>query len=144
MDTTQRQLKELSYGESLELLGTVPVGRIVFSLRALPAVRVVNHVVDEGAVIIRSHEGAAIVPAVGAGPGAVVAYEADALDEHRRLGWSVVVTGVASLVDDPVAIERYGAILHPWVLGRMDQVIRIDPHLVTGFRLVPVGDGACL
>ncbi|MQA82206.1 MAG: pyridoxamine 5'-phosphate oxidase family protein [Streptosporangiales bacterium] len=132
----QRHLSELSREESLELLGSVSLGRIVFTLRALPAIRPVNHLLDDDAIIIRSHEGAAIVPAVAGARGAVVAYEADAIDPREHLGWSVIVTGMARLLHDTEEVARYQARLRPWVSTRMDHVIRIHPEIVTGFRLV--------
>ncbi|GHI86004.1 pyridoxamine 5'-phosphate oxidase family protein [Streptomyces xanthophaeus] len=45
--------------EALRLLGTVPLGRIVFTHRALPATRPVNHVVEGEDVVVRLDEGAA-------------------------------------------------------------------------------------
>jgi nitroimidazol reductase NimA-like FMN-containing flavoprotein (pyridoxamine 5'-phosphate oxidase superfamily) len=131
----QRWLTELSRDESLRLLATVSLGRVFFTEHALPAVRPVNHLVEAGSVIIRSHVGAAVVSLAGRADGAVVAYEADEIDPASHLGWSVVVTGVARLVSDPAEVARYERLLRPWVAGRLDYVIRISPELVTGFRL---------
>jgi nitroimidazol reductase NimA-like FMN-containing flavoprotein (pyridoxamine 5'-phosphate oxidase superfamily) len=125
----------MTLAEAMRRLGSVEVGRIVFTRRALPAVRPVNHLVDDGAVIICSHEGSAIVTAAEAGRGVVVAYEADQLDPATRAGWSVVVTGRAHLVEDPQQARRYRDRLRPWVTGPLDQVIRISPQIVTGFTL---------
>ena len=119
----------------MALLGSVPYGRVVFTHRALPAIRPVNHIVDNGEVIIRSSLGSGISGA--AGTGMVVAYEADVLDPATRTGWSVVVTGLARVVDDADDIARYERLLDPWVDGRMDCVIRIPPDLVTGYQLIP-------
>jgi hypothetical protein len=66
----------------------------------------------------------------------VVAYEADDIDQQRRLGWSVVVTGLAQLVREPDLITRYQAALLPWIDLPMDQVLRVRTDLVTGFRFV--------
>lgn len=129
----RRVLRELPRAEALRRLGSVALGRVVFTDRALPAIRPVNHLLDDGRVIIRSHSGAAILFA--AERGVVVAYEADAIDPVERVGWSVVVTGVATLVDDPVAIEDYRRRLRPWVDVPMDQVIAISADIVTGFEL---------
>lgn len=119
--------------EALRLLASAPLGRVVFTERAMPAIRPVNHFVDEdGCVIIRTHLGAAALTALGE----VVAYEADAIDPHTRLGWSVIVTGVARRVSDPEQITRYEQLVRPWVGTEMDQVIRIKPELVTGYALV--------
>ena len=131
-----RLLRELPTTESMRLLGSVPLGRIVFTVGALPTIRPVNHIVDDGAIIIRSHEGAAIVSAASGVTDVVVAYEADAIDPADHLGWSVVVTGLARLVTEPAEIARYQASMRPWVVGQMDYVIRIHPQMVTGFRLI--------
>ncbi|MFI6010063.1 pyridoxamine 5'-phosphate oxidase family protein [Streptomyces sp. NPDC051243] len=130
----------LDSAEALRLLGSVSFGRIVFTQHALPTVRPVNHVLDEGDIVIRTHEGAALTSrAKQAGaPGVVVAYEADSIDPGTHLGWSVVVTGYAHLVTDARDLARYQDILHPWVGRAMDYAVRIRPDLVTGVRLVPV------
>ena len=52
-----------------------------------------------------------------------MAYEADDLDPQRQLGWSVVVTGLATTLTDPEQIARYERRLHPWVNAAMDTVI---------------------
>jgi nitroimidazol reductase NimA-like FMN-containing flavoprotein (pyridoxamine 5'-phosphate oxidase superfamily) len=127
-------LSTISPGRCLDLLGSVPFGRVVFTHRALPAIRPVNHIVDNGDIIIRSSLGSGITSA--AGDGMVVAYEADQFDADSRTGWSVVVTGLARLVDDADDLARYEQLLEPWVDGRMDCVIRIPADLVTGYRLV--------
>jgi pyridoxamine 5'-phosphate oxidase-like protein len=128
-------LLEMTRVEALRRLGSVEMGRVFFTSRAMPAVRLVNHVLDGGQVIFRSHEGSAIVSAAAAARGVVVAYEADQIDPATRTGWSVVVTGLAYLVDDAVLAGRYRAALWPWVAGQMDSVIRISPEIVTGFEL---------
>lgn len=124
--------------EALRLLSATPFGRIVFSQHALPAIRPVNHVFDGRDIIIRTHEGAALTNAAtgpGSNTGVVVAYEADQIDPHTRVGWSVVVTGYARVVTDPAEAERFLEVVQPWVEGSMDVVVRITPDLVTGYRL---------
>lgn len=124
--------------EALRLVGSVPFGRIVFTERALPAIRPVNHVYNGQDIIIRTHEGAALTnSAATPAPrlGVVVAYEADQLDLRTRVGWSVVVTGYAKVLADPDEVEQYMKMVQPWVEGSMDVVVRITPDLVTGYRL---------
>ena len=135
MTAGQRQLTELDRAEALRLLGSVSLGRIVFTHRAMPAVRPVNHILDSTGIVIRSHSGAAIISEADTARGAVVAYEADNINPNYLLGWSVVVTGIARLVRDPGELARYQEALVPWVDREMDQVIRIQPEVVTGFRL---------
>jgi hypothetical protein len=122
--------------ECWKLLASVPFGRVVFSQYAMPAIRVVNHIVDDHVIIVRSHLGAAIVGHAAVDGGAVVCYEADDLHPARQTGWSVVVTGVARPVCDPDACARYSRLLVPWVPGDMDHVIAIEPGIVTGRRLI--------
>lgn len=133
----QRELQELSPQEALRLLADAAMGRVVFTQRALPAVRVVNHIVDNGDLIIRTNVASSVAASVGRTPDTVVAYEADAIDPGTRTGWSVVITGVARLVEDPQDVARYEALLEPWVTNRADCVLRIHPEIITGFRLTP-------
>lgn len=132
-----RHSVELDSVEALRLLGSVSLGRIVFTQHALPTIRPVNHILDDGDIIIRTHEGSALTSHTrhANGSGVVVAYEADAIDPDAHLGWSVVVTGYARLVTDPQELARYQALLHPWVKQVMDYAVRIHPDLVTGIRL---------
>jgi Pyridoxamine 5'-phosphate oxidase len=134
MITDARRLEALPREESLRLLGSVSLGRVVFTNFALPAIRPVNHLVEDDKIIIRTHLGSSIVSAVD-GTGTVVAYEADMIDPDDHLGWSVIVVGKASLLTDSAEIARYRTILQPWLSGAMDDVIVITADLVDGFRL---------
>ncbi|MFC8507333.1 pyridoxamine 5'-phosphate oxidase family protein [Streptomyces sp. NPDC057411] len=136
-----RRTVRLGADEALRLLASVPLGRIVFTRRALPTVRPVNHVVDGGDIIVRTHDAAALARCVrGAGSqGVVVAYETDSIDVDARLGWSVVVTGFCHLVTDPAEASRYRAAIRPWTDRPLDEVVRIRPDLVTGVRQVAAG-----
>ena len=134
--TQPRRLHALSRAESLSLLGSVSLGRLVFTHLALPAIRPVNHIVHGDQVIIRTYLGTAIGAAVGGNPGTVVAYEADLINPDDHLGWSVIIIGRASRVTDPGAADRYRTQLHPWVAGGTDDVIAIQADMVDGFRLI--------
>jgi len=120
---------------ALRLLAGVDYGRVVFSLKTLPAIRPVNHLVDEGRIIIRTRLTASISTAVRSGNGVVVAYEADSLDPQTRTGWSVVVTGRAYTLTDPDQVLRYEQLLHPWV-NHADTVVAIEPEIITGLRII--------
>ena len=134
-----RESITLDTAEAMRLLGGVSFGRIVFTQHALPTVRPVNHVLDGGDIVIRTHEGAALTSRTrqANGPGVVVAYQADAIDPDTHLGWSVVVTGYAILVTDPGQRARYQKLLRPWVGRAPDYTVRIRPDLVAGTRLAP-------
>lgn len=138
--TGRRRTVSLRRAESLGLLAGVRLGRIVFTERALPAIRPVNHVLADGHIIIRTHHSAALAGIAGPphGPGVIVAYEADEIDPTTHLGWSVIVTGPATLVHDPADLQRYQAMLEPWIDQAMDHAVRIRPDLVTGYRLTTI------
>ena len=142
MDDARRRLRETTREEAMRRLASVPLGRVAFTSRALPAVRPVNHLVDNGHVIIRSDEDSAIVSAASKERGVVVAYEADDIDTATRVGWSVLVIGLARLVEDPQEAARYQAEIHQLVPGDCGHVIRIYPELITGFELTPHDPGA--
>ena len=132
-----RALNQLSRGTSLKLLGSVSIGRLVFTHDALPAIRPVNHLVEGESIVVRATAGAAITSAAGR-DGAVVAYEADEIDPETQLGWSVIIVGTARLLTDEQAAARYRARLRPWISDVADDVITISADIVTGYRLAPV------
>lgn len=132
--TRPRQTLDLIPDECWNLLRRTSLGRVVFTMNAMPAIRPVNHVIDGQAIVIRSHLGSAITGHASR-DGAVVCYEADDIDPVRHTGWSVIATGMARLITDPDAISRYQQVLEPWVARPMDQVIAITPATITGIRL---------
>lgn len=132
-------VRPLSRSESLRLLGSVSLGRIAFTHNAVPVIRPVNHLLDGGNIIVRTHHGSMLTPVVR--DGAAVAYEADEIDPHRHVGWSVIVTGRVGPVTSPDDIARFKERLHSWVEGEKDFIIRIEPAFVTGLRLVSPSEG---
>lgn len=129
---TPRRTVEIDTVAAMNLLATVSHGRVVFTDRALPAIRVVNHLVNDGDIIIRTSPSTALAKAVNGTIGTVVAYEADFFDAGRT-GWSVVATGIALPVVDTVRVAAYLQELQPWVDGD-DDIIALSPQIVTGFR----------
>ncbi|PVZ06280.1 nitroimidazol reductase NimA-like FMN-containing flavoprotein (pyridoxamine 5'-phosphate oxidase superfamily) [Actinomycetospora cinnamomea] len=133
MDTC-RETEALPVTECWTRLASVPVGRLVFTERALPAVHPVNFLVHGRSVIIRTGPGTKLD---AARRGDVVAFEADHIDPGSRTGWSVLVVGHAAVVGD---VDRLVAVLdpqhRPWVRGRGIHVIEVCGERVTGRRLV--------
>jgi hypothetical protein len=137
--TEARQRQELSREECLLLLGEVPVGRVVFTHRALPAIRPVSHLVEADQIIIRASLGAAISSEPSLEGGTIVAYQADLIDAAEGLGWSIVVIGRAAHITDLAEIDRYRRALQSWSSADSDDIIAIRADMVTGFRLQPAG-----
>ena len=99
-------LEQLSRDECLRLMGLVPVGRIVYTRQALPAVELVNFALDDGDIIIRTDAGGKLAAATR---GAVVAFEADSVDVTGHAGWSVTVVGHVHGGDRPRGDRPSGA-----------------------------------
>ncbi|OBF72136.1 hypothetical protein A5750_18525 [Mycobacterium sp. 852002-51613_SCH5001154] len=141
--TPPREVIQIDDREAMGLLGSIDHGRVVFTERALPAIRLVNHLVDDGRIIVRTRLAAKVSTVVrsGADAGVVVAYEADCLDPQRRAGWTVAVTGWATTITDPQQHARYERLLRPWVNMTMDTMIAIQPEIITGIRIVDDAGG---
>ncbi len=133
--STDRRMEQLTRTQALALLASVPMGRLVFTHQALPAIRPVNHLLEGETIVVRATAGAAITSAAGR-DGVVVAYEADAIDPVRQVGWSVIVVGTARRLTDEPAVDRYRERLRPWLSGPIDDVITINADMVTGYRMV--------
>ncbi|MGW3513198.1 pyridoxamine 5'-phosphate oxidase family protein [Streptomyces sp. NPDC000994] len=120
--------------ECLRLMAEVPVGRVVYTRQALPAVLPVNFALAaDASVLLRTSAGSDLVRAVD---GVVVAFEADSFDAESRSGWSVVVTGRATVVTDPVEHERLMRTgPRSWMPIEEDVFIRIEATMVTGREL---------
>jgi nitroimidazol reductase NimA-like FMN-containing flavoprotein (pyridoxamine 5'-phosphate oxidase superfamily) len=128
-----RSLEALSHDECLELLGRAQVGRVVFTMGALPAVVPVTFALQDAAILTRT---AADTRLAKAAKGAVLAFQVDELDAASRTGWSVVVTGVAELVTDTDERRRLDGLLEPWAPGERDVFIRVPLTMVSGRRIV--------
>ncbi|MCW2503210.1 MAG: hypothetical protein JWO79_1494 [Actinomycetia bacterium] len=126
-------LEVLSRAECLALLAVSPIGRVVFSHQAMPAIEPVNFVLDGEDIVIRTNPGAKLAAAT---KNAVVALEIDDIDIDEHTGWSVTVVGRAEAVADPGELDRLGRLpLRPWVPGEHPHFIRIPVEVVSGRRL---------
>ena len=123
----------LGRAESLRLLATAPVGRLIFTVNALPAVRLMNFALADGLIVLRTAADATVARRVN---DAIVAFEADDLDTATSSGWSVVITGRATRVTNPELIARYRRMsLAPWAPGERDQFVVITTEVVEGRRV---------
>ena len=123
----------------MRLLAKVPVGRVVYTRQALPAVLPINFSLDtNSSVVLRTSPQSDLVRAID---GVVVAFEADEFDAETRSGWSVVITGRASVVTDPADNERLShAGPVSWMPLQDAVFVRIESEMVTGRELrVPRG-----
>ena len=130
----RKHLEVLDHEECLQLLGSVCVGRLVFTENALPAVHPVNFRLHDGAVAIRVAGGAKLEAATR---NYVVAFQADDLEPDLRLGWTVTVVGHAERITDiDEVVELSGTFLQPWFDGKRGHFVRVRSEKVTGRRLL--------
>jgi len=129
-------LQRLTGNECLQLMASVPVGRIIYTRQALPAVELVNFAIDNGDIIIKTDHSGKLAAATRE---AVVAFEADSLDPGHCVGWSVTAIGQSQEVTDPEEIGRLKQIgLSSWAPDR-EHFIRIRPGIINGRRLSAYG-----
>ena len=126
-------LQRLSRDQCLTLMASVPVGRIIYTRRALPAVELVNFALDQGDIAIRTDRSGKLAVATR---GAVVAFEVDQVDLAAQTGWSVTAIGPSTEVTDPGELARLRTIgLKSWAPGERDHFIRISPVMLNGRHL---------
>jgi hypothetical protein len=136
MLSSDSTVTQLSRGECLRLMGSVPVGRIVYTWQALPVVELVNFALDHGDIVVKTDGGSKLAAATR---NAVVAFEADYVEPDKRAGWSVTVVGVSQEVTDAVEIAQLRQIgLNSWAPGTRERFIKISLTIVNGRRL-PAG-----
>ncbi|MYS86054.1 pyridoxamine 5'-phosphate oxidase family protein [Embleya scabrispora] len=122
--------RALGRRETLDLMASARVGRVVVSEGALPAVHVVAFALDRECVVFRAPIDS---PLARAALDAVVAFQADRIDPAARTGWTGTITGHASRVRDPSAVVRLDRLL-PEVDGDDGEQawIRVSSEFVTG------------
>ncbi|MER6622037.1 pyridoxamine 5'-phosphate oxidase family protein [Streptomyces sp. NPDC000931] len=126
--------RALDRQECLRLPAGVPVGRVIYTRQALPAVLPVNFSLDtDASVLLATSPGSDLVRAVD---GTVVAFEADEFHAETRSGWSVIVTGRATVVTGPAEHERLVRTgPASWMPLRETVFVRIEAEVVTGREL---------
>jgi len=126
-------LETLPFDACLDLLGSVPLGRVGFCADGEVMVLPVNHALDGQDVVFRTAPGSKLTAAEEQN---LVTFEADQYDARTRTGWSVLVTGQATVVYDEAETERLGRLgLEPWITAVEHPFwIRIRPTSVTGRR----------
>lgn len=126
--------RPLSSDECLTLLRLTPIGRIVFTDRALPGVTLVRHTVHGGSVLIATDAASAVARATR---GAIVAYEVDHVDLATLTAWSVVVLGRAEHVLGYDDVAELASGLTPLDRSGSTVVVRIAVGEIEGWRIGP-------
>ncbi|MEU3741456.1 pyridoxamine 5'-phosphate oxidase family protein [Streptomyces sp. NPDC032198] len=127
------QFTELGVGECHRLLGTHGIGRVGLSTPDGPVILPVNYILSEDAVAYRTAPNALLASAAGNR----VAFEVDRVDDALSQAWSVLLSGTARAVTDPVQVRLLNERAHcqPWAGGDRDLWIAITPTRLTGRRI---------
>jgi uncharacterized protein len=130
---TGSKLTVLSRRESWELVKEATVGRLAFAMDGWPLVLPVNYMVDGDDIVIRSDPGRKLT---AARQQLQASLQVDSLDALYRSGWSVLVFGMATTVDDRDEIARLDGLgLQSWAASGRASWIRLVPVVVTGRQL---------
>ena len=105
------------------------VGRIGVPTDQAPVVVPVNFGIRDHQVFIRVGPGFFSQAA----DGRLVAFEVDHVDSVTGTAWSVLVRGLATLIESPTETELIAA-AHPFVPEPGDMVLVVRPDILTGRR----------
>ncbi len=129
-----RGLQVLDFDDCMARTRSTPIGRVAFRDRGDFAVLPVTHVVDRFTVAFRARWDSRLAEAVRED---TVAFQVDDFDPVSRTGWSVLIRGVATTVDDDGECRHLEDLLDsPWEGAPEESFwIRIRPEEVTGREL---------
>lgn len=122
----------LSKDECMALLAKADVGRLAVAAAGDIDIFPLNFVIDDEKLMFRSAEGTKLIEVVLAGR---VAFEVDGYEPEDGKAWSVVVKGVAELLDRfPEIYHAQDLPLFPWNASPKERFVRITPESVSGRR----------
>jgi uncharacterized protein len=130
---TDSGLEILSEHQCRELLASRDLGRIAFPLREDTEIFPVNYSTDGTIVVFRTGTGTKLDHSTATR----VAFEVDEWDAAEKVGWSVVLKGVAEEVThgtDPFATALRSRPVVPLAPGERDYWIAIYPATISGRR----------
>jgi transcriptional regulator with XRE-family HTH domain len=127
-------LHHLTATECRVLIADGGVGRFLFVEAGRGPVAIpVNFRMDGDDVVFRTGSHSAAAASVGQ---KAVSFDVDQLDDALGEGWSVVLTGTASIITSAAEVNRMrGLGIEPWAGGERETYIRLSPSEITGRRI---------
>lgn len=118
-----------------QLLGSTTVGRVAFNGDPSPTILPVNYTMHDGAVLFRTAEGSKLDAAEAGLP---ASFEVDGIDRSHDSGWSVVVRGHLTEMDDPDGdLVDAADDIEPLVGGSRPYLVTLSIDEITGRRIAP-------
>ena len=131
-------IEHLTQSECWRLLRTSTIGRVAVIRDDIPDIFPVNHVVDHGAVVYRTHAGLLFKATLHHD----VAFQSDGFDADTSQAWSVVLRGMATEkrhIDD--ILDSLALPLMPQQPGAKPRVVRITAREISGRRFTVIHGG---
>ncbi len=124
----------LDEAECKSLLLRTPIGRIGFSFAGEQHILPVNYRFVDDEIVFRTSVGRKL-HAIASDQ--KIAFEVDRWERETRSGWSVLVIGEASEIEDVESFEAAESLgLRPWAEDlNQDRWVRIIPTRITGRRI---------
>jgi transcriptional regulator with XRE-family HTH domain len=131
-------LENLTPQECRAYIAPGGLGRFLFDDQVRgPIAIVVNYKMDADSVVFRTNSKEVL--AEGA-QHQRVSFDVDHLDEALAEGWSVLLSGTASVITDPGELERANALgIQPWAGADLEDYVRLVPAQITGRRIRVTG-----
>jgi hypothetical protein len=131
---TNATLHELTEAECRALIAAGGIGRFLFVQAGRGPVAIpVNFRIDGDDVVFRTSGDSAIAEGIHQRP---VSFDVDQLDEALGEGWSVLLTGTASVITGSAEASRVQALgIEPWAGGDREVYVRLSPSRITGRRI---------
>jgi nitroimidazol reductase NimA-like FMN-containing flavoprotein (pyridoxamine 5'-phosphate oxidase superfamily) len=129
--TMKPELSEMTVEECQELLKAGIVGRVAMATPLGPRIVPVNYASRGDSIVFRTTPYSELGTY---GWNTDLAFEIDNIDYDKHQGWSVVVIGRATLVEDPEELREIRAEFDPkpWAGGRRYLYIRLHSREITG------------
>jgi transcriptional regulator with XRE-family HTH domain len=124
-------LATLTADECRALIAPGGVGRVLFVEAGRGPVAVpVNYRMDGDHVVFRTGDGTRLADSLQQ---AGVSFDIDQFDEALAEGWSVLLTGTASVITEPDELHRVSSLgIVPWAGGDRHMYVRLRVREITG------------
>jgi hypothetical protein len=135
--TDHSGLRVMGTDECIERISSTAVGRVAFARDGEIVLLPVHHVVRRMDVYFRTSGGSKIEAAADHAP---LGFEPDGYAGPPATGWSVTVTGTASVVDDDELASELGELDgDPWPIGDVASAvwIRLRSDQISGREVLP-------
>ncbi len=120
-----------------DLLGTNQIGRLAVVVAGRPDIFPVNYVVHEGEIYFRTAEGSKLASVMAHRE---VAFEIDGYDGATNEAWSVVLSGMARVLNHDAEVEAAESLpLFPWNLAPKHRFVAIEPTEMSGRKFLAEG-----